>query len=281
MAVALAGPAQAGVVHNGWLYAIDSFTDGYAGGQIGGVTNFEFYGIAMKRSGSVLNVAISSNLPLGGVAAPGAPSNLISYGDLLFNFSGLNLVDASNAGRLSAVRFDGSNDSGFFAGPGNTGTASQVSAKNLSAAHFGFATNAQHAARATALGGSPSMADLSDTDAYFQNNTLNLMDQHFGTGSAGGGAADNTFYDGTGLDFANFGAVGNHIVTFGMDLTRVGAADWAGFDPLSSTGWTAHLYAECANDGLAMTPIPEPATVTLMGLGFLGAGIARRRKNRK
>lgn len=264
LALALTGApaADASVFHNNWFYAIDSYTDGYAGGQIGASTNFEFYGMAMKQTGNLLNIAINANLPLGGVAAPGAPSNLISYGDLIFNFSGLNLVDASNASSLMAVRFDGLNDSGV----GGNGLYGGVAAKNLSAAHFGFATNAQHAARATALGGTPSMADLSDTDAYFQNNTLNLIDS--GAFKSGLAAADLTD-----LDFANFGANGSETITFAIDINDLPV------NPLTSGGWVAHLYAECANDGMAFsTPIPEPGTVLLLGMGFLGAGLARRRR---
>lgn len=259
-ALLVAGPASAGVLYNNWMYGIDSYVDGYAGGQVGPSTNFEFYGIALKADATDLHIAINANLPLGGVAAPGTPSNMISYGDLLFNFSGSGLVDASNASSLVGIRFDALND----ATVGGVGVYSGVQAKNLSVAHYGFATNAQHAARATNLGGTPQMGDLSDTNGYFQNNTLNLIDS--GAFEGGLGLADLTD-----LDFGYFGANGTYTISFSVALSDLPA------NPLATGGWVASLYAECANDGLAITPIPEPATVILLGIGFLGAGVARRR----
>ena len=41
--------ATAATLSNGWNYAIDSFTDGVTGPQIGG-GEFEFYGIAVKET---------------------------------------------------------------------------------------------------------------------------------------------------------------------------------------------------------------------------------------
>jgi len=258
-----AAPAQAGVFYNNWLYGIDSFVDGYAGGQIGSATNFEFYGIAMRADATDLHVAISANLPLGGVSAPGAPSNMISYGDLFFNFgaSSTRLVDASNAGALVGVRFDALNN----ASVGALGVYQGVSAKNMSAAHYGFATNAAHSLRTANLNGTPLMGDLSDTDPYFQNNTLNLIDNGLWTGGLGSA-------DLTSLDFGHFGANGNYLISFSVALSDLGQ------NPLATGGWVAHLYAECANDGIAINAVPEPASVILLGMGLIGAGIARRRR---
>ena len=49
-------------------------------------------------------------VPLGGVAAPGAPGNMISHGDLIFNFSGSDLAGAQGDVGLIGIQFDSLND---------------------------------------------------------------------------------------------------------------------------------------------------------------------------
>ena len=52
--------ATAATLSNGWNYAIDSFSDGVTGDQIGGGA-FEFYGIAIKETSDTAFIAINSN----------------------------------------------------------------------------------------------------------------------------------------------------------------------------------------------------------------------------
>ncbi|PSB36459.1 PEP-CTERM sorting domain-containing protein [filamentous cyanobacterium Phorm 6] len=266
--------ATAATLSGGWNYAIDSFSDGVTGGQVGG-GEFEFYGIAVKETSDTAFVAINSNLSLAGYADSAAQRGNINYGDLFFNFSGQNFNTANANGNLFAVRFAAGNDSGVA----TTGVYSNVSAKSVTQLNSGFTNLTQFNTRVQSAGGTPSMGDLSATDPYFQQTGENTVLNSIGSGTKVGEISSLTpaTLSALGLNFAQFNAVGSQTIGFSFNKSS-----------MPSGNYIANLFAECANDAIALKgsfsqdsaeAVPEPSTVfgTLVGLSFLGIGAAKRK----
>ena len=266
--------STAATLSGGWNYAIDSFSDGVTGPQIGG-GEFEFYGIAVKETSDTAFVAINSNLSLAGYADSAAQRGNINYGDLFFNFSGQNFNTANANGNLFAVRFAAGNDSGVA----TTGVYSNVSAKSVTQLNSGFTNLTQFNTRVQSAGGTPSMGDLSATDPYFQQTGENTVLNSIGSGTKVGEISSLTpaTLSALGLNFAQFNAVGSQTIGFSFNKSS-----------MPSGNYIANLFAECANDAIALKgsfsqdsaeAVPEPSTVfgTLVGLSFLGIGAAKRK----
>jgi PEP-CTERM motif len=270
--------ATAATLSNGWNYAIDSFSDGVTGPQIGG-GDFEFYGIAVKETSDTAFIAINSNLSLAGYADSAVQRGNINYGDLFFNFSGQNFNTANANGSLFAVRFAGGNDSGVA----TTGVYSNVTAKNVTKTNSGFINLNQYNITVASHGGTPSMGDLAATDPYFQQTgnwtVLNSIDSGTKVGEIS--ALTSATLSAMGLDFSQFNAVGSQTIGFSFNKSA-----------MPSGSYVANLFAECANDAIAIKSsfqtasaeaVPEPSTVlgTLAGFGILGMGAAKRKIKRK
>jgi hypothetical protein len=266
--------ANAGTLKGGWNYAIDSFNDGTGvGGTIGQQSDFEFYGIAIKEGTEKIYVALNTNLGLNGLSYSGATDNNVGHGDLFFNFTGNNITNAN--GNLFGVRFADTNDSGVA----STGVYSNVTAKNVTRANAGYSTLSRHANTVASLDGNASMADLSQSDAYFDNKTLNVIksgtrvgDIHYLTVSD---------FNELNLDFGQFDAVGSQTIGFGFDKSLLPTGDYL-----------AQLLAECANDGMAITgqfignpggseDVPEPITGLIAAAGLGGAALRKMKKSQK
>jgi len=258
----------AATLSNGWNYAIDSFSDGVTGSQIGG-GEFEFYGIAIKETVDTAFVAINSNLSLAGYADPFSQRGNINYGDLFFNFSGQNFNTANANGSLFGIRFAEGNDSGLA----TTGVYSNVTAKNVTAINSGFSNLNRYNTRVKSVGGTPSIGDLSATDPYFQqtgeNSVLNSIAA--GTKVAEINSLTPAALSALGLNFAQFKATGSQTIGFSFNKSA-----------MPSGNYVANLFAECANDAIAIKgsfeqqssePVPEPSTMfgTLAGLSILAA----------
>ncbi|MEG4342883.1 PEP-CTERM sorting domain-containing protein [Microcoleus sp. A003_D6] len=270
--------ATAATLSNGWNYAIDSFSDGVTGPQIGG-GEFEFYGIAIKETSDTAFIAINSNLSLAGYADSAAQRGNINYGDLFFNFSGQNFNTANTNSNLFAVRFATGNDSGVAA----TGVYSNVTAKNVTQTNSGFANLNQFNTVVASQGGTPSMGDLAATDPYFEQTgnwtVLNSIAAGTKVGEINFLTSGNL--SALGLNFAQFNAVGSQTIGFSFNKSS-----------MPSGNYIANFFAECANDAIAIKgsfeqgsaePVPEPATIfgTLAGFGILGIGGAKRKIKRK
>ena len=251
--------ALAGTLHNGWNYAIDSFSDGVSGPIIGPAGAFEFYGMAIKQAGDTLVLALNANLPITGTPDPLAQNGSISWGDLFFNFSGNDFKTASDAKELFAVRFAANNDSGVS----DLGVYGNVTAKNVTQTNVGFINLQQYDNTVINGGGTPSLADLASNDPYLEYtgnwNILNSINT--GTKLGNINFLDNASLTAQGLDFAHFSAAGSQTIGFSFDR-----------DLLPAGSFVAHILAECANDGMALQgefKVPEPSVL----LGLLSIGV--------
>jgi hypothetical protein len=258
--------AVAASLSNGWNYAIDSFSDGVTGAQIGG-GEFEFYGIAVKETSDTAFIAINSNLSLAGYADPFAQRGNINYGDLFFNFSGQNFNTANANGSLFGIRFAEGNDSGVA----TTGVYSNVTAKNVTEINSGFSSLNRYNDRVQSAGGTPSMGDVSATDPYFEQNGTVLNSIATGTKVGEINSLTPAALIALGLNFGQFQATGSQTIGFSFNKSA-----------MPSGNYVANLFAECANDAIAIKSsfdtapaeaVPEPSTIfgTLAGLSILAA----------
>jgi hypothetical protein len=266
--------ANAGTLKGGWNYAIDSFHDGVTGGLVNQST-FEFYGIAIKEDAEKIYVALNTNLSLNGKASSNAGNGFIGYGDLLFNFSGNNLKKANNQRSLFAIRFDDMNDSNA----NSTGVYSNVKAKSVTTSNSGFGTLNSHANKVNNNGGSADMADLAQNDNYFKDKTFNVIESGTKVGDIDYLTVSD--FNELNLDFGQFDAVGSQTIGFGFDKSLLPTGDYL-----------AHLLAECANDGMAITgqftgnpggseDVPEPITGLIAAAGLGGAALRKMKKSQK
>jgi hypothetical protein len=255
--------AQAGTLHNGWNYSIDSFNDGTEGGTIGQNSKFEFYGMAYKQVGNQVVFAINSNLAKTGYNYGGAAGGNIGYGDLMLDFTGQGSLSGAN-GSLQAVKFatnDGSNSMGVYDG---------VTAKSVTTANSGYGTTNSHTATVSYLGGTASYGEVASNTSYIDGNAaaLNVID----TGTYRGGITEIADFSGLGLDFGHFNATGTQTFGFSIDKSL-----------LKRGSFVASLFAECGNDGLVLTGaiVPEPsAMIGLTAVGLM-AGASQLRKRRR
>jgi len=260
--------------YGGWQYAIDSLNDG--SGTSGSVS-YEIRGLAYKEVGGKAIVAISSGMPQAGNVVGGALNGSINYGDMFFNFSGGNLdtqAKFTNA-NVFAVRLDGNNDSLGNTGSNHTlGVYGNLTAVSLTTSNSGYGTLQDYInsgfGRTT-----DAMADLEnstgDVKTYLSNGTM------YPNISAGTKLGDVTLLSRSnlgalGLDFSHFSGVdpsGNNV--FGFEFDR---------NLLPNGKFTAHVFEECINDGVAIQAVPEPGTYSMMGLSLAtgGAIFLRRRK---
>ncbi len=273
--------ANAGTLHNGWNYAIDSFKDGAEGNIIGVNSTYEMYGMAVKedtKSNSIF-VAINANLPITGDNYGGAADGHIGWGDLIFNFSGQNLQTANASGNLFGIRFVQNSDSGVS----SVGVYDNVKLQSVTSTNSGFANLTDHANLVSSKGGTASLGDLAYNDPYLAGQTSGSYTvlNSIKTGNLLGGINVINDFTGLGLDFGNFSATGSHTFGFSFDKSLMPVGEFV-----------ATLFAECANDGIALlgefavatvpgddVSVPEPSSMLgLLALGLTFAGSLSRKK---
>ncbi len=286
---------QAGTLHNGWNYSIDSFNDGTEGNVIGAKSKFEFYGMAYKQTKDKVYFAINSNLSLDGYKDKNSLNGSIGYGDLFLNFSQPGAKPGTqpasfSSGNLQAIRFDATNDTQFTKqettiGKNNKpvttttkytpelGLYDDVTATSLTTKNSGYKTMQQHADTIKRLGGVDSYGDMPVSTSYFGDNSKTAAPTHMAAGSFLSGIQMISNFSGLGLDFGNFNAVGSH--TFGFSVDR------AFLNNGQNGSFIASLFAECGNDGLVLSgelqDVPESSVIAgLAAVGLLAA--ARRRR---
>lgn len=260
--------AQAGTLHNGWNYSIDSFDDSIAGNAVGG-TKYEIFGTAIQQTDERVTFAINANLPLEGVAGTSA---YVDWGDLFFNFSGTNLDTASANASLIAINFAASNESSAS----ETGVYINATAKSVASAN-GLLLNSlgDYNNWVSQNGSTPRIGDLRASHPYF-NSTRNVQNVM----SSGTKVGDITFVDDVsalGLDFGHFGASGLHNIVFHVERSL-----------LPDGSYVYHLGPECDNDVTAgigtlaaapPTDVPEPSVgLAMLAMGSMMVSLRRRQR---
>jgi hypothetical protein len=274
-------PAQAGTLHNGWTYSIDSFNDGTEGNVVGKNSKFEFYGMAYRQVGKNIEFAINSNLDWDqAYKYSGAKNGSIGYGDLMLNFGDQTSFKAGEtANKMYGVRFDADNDSRVNGQNGGLGLYSNVKTESLTTVNAGYSSVAQHKQYVTGYGGVDSYGDLAQSTTYFGAQTA-AAQTHIKTGTLQQSLSGiTTNFANTGLDFGHFKAIGTKTFGFTLDASKM------------PTGkFMASLFAECGNDGIALmgeikdlkaapTKVPEGSSgAGVMAIGAMVATAAMRRK---
>jgi hypothetical protein len=273
-------PAQAGTLHNGWTYSIDSFNDGTEGNVVGKNSKFEFYGMAYRQVGKNIEFAINSNLDWDqAYQYSGARNGNIGYGDLMLNFGDqTSFTAAETANKMYGVRFDGDNDSRVNGQNGGLALYSNVKTQSLTTVNAGYSSVGQHASTIKNLGGVDSYGDLAVSTSYFGAQTA-AAQTHIKTGTLAQNLSGiTTSFANTGLDFGHFKATGTKTFGFTLDASKM------------PTGkFMASLFAECGNDGIVLsgeikdlkssTKVPEASSSAgLMAIGAMAAAAALRRK---
>jgi len=250
--------AQAGQLHNGWNYSIDSFSDGSGGGD------YEIKGLAIKELEDSIVVGLSGGLSWG------ENSNNITWGDLFFNFSGEDFNTASQNGDLFAVKF-ANNDTDL-----QLGVYQDVTASTITNPDQGMYNSLQQYydwgwERENTMG-----TDISTKQEAYDYFGQGAFKNVIGSGQKVGeiNKLDSSQLANLGLDFGHFSANAPQIFGFEFSKSLIQNAD------LKSGDYMAHLFLECGNDGVALVgnikDVPEPAT--LGGLAIVGLALAGRRK---
>lgn len=262
--------AEAGTLYKGWNYAIDSFNDGTNAYTVGANSEYEFYGMAVQEDADNLYVAFNANLGLDGAAYSGAADRHIGWGDLFLNFSGNDFLTAQGNGDLFGIRFAENSDSNV-----GLGLYSGVTATSVAQANAGYKNLNSHKNKVESkFGGTATLADLAQSDPYFQQTGDWTVLNSINSGTKIGDVNIIEDVSGLGLDFGNFGATGNQ--TFAISVAK---------SLLPEGDFIASIFAECANDGMVlegnMASVPEPtATIGLavFGMTFLASKRRLRRQ---
>lgn len=272
--VAAPQAAQAGELHNGWTYAIDSFNDGTEGSTIGDNSAFELYGLAYTETADSVIFAFSSNLELDGWQHRRARGGSVGYGDLFINFGDGSFADADGTDELYAVNF-ADNDSNL-----ETGLYSGVKSKSLTTKNLGYSSIESHTDRVAALGGEADHGDYAADDGYFK--THKGARTHIKRGTYESGITMLDSFDG--LDFNHFDADGDY--THGFSIDKSG---------LSMGEFVANFFFECGNDGIVLEgeltglvataeepdsqAVPESSPMAgLLVVGMMAGGAALRKR---
>lgn len=265
--------AWAGSLHNGWNYAIDSFTDGTQGRTIGQDSAFEFYGMAVKQTRDKVYFAFNSNLSLNGYESSNARNGSIAYSDLFLNFANQSSVSEAN-GSLHGIRFNEANDSKDFGI--ETGVYSDVTGVGLMTQNSGYShLQSYRDVVNNNYGGTTSFGDLDDQTSYFNHDggeTLNTSAYGYTNIESGtrlGDIEEISDFGALGLDFGHFGATGTETFGFSVDNELLPTGDFI-----------AHLFAECNNDGIVLAgnlaDVPEPSAMLGLALfGLVGTSLRR------
>ncbi|MGK7927729.1 MAG: PEP-CTERM sorting domain-containing protein [Spirulina sp.] len=287
---AIATPANAGTMVGDWNISVDNVYDG-SGGE-----NYNIRGLAIKETDTEVFVGFTGGTDLDGY-------NNIGWGDFFFNFSpqtdfnemieGYGAYDSSQKvynvkqeykESLLAIKF-APNDQG-----GALGVYSVDSVKGITEENQGYRTiqhydNKGHLKNDRAMGDLSTEAEVKD---YFGTNQRILNVVKDGVKLADITQLSAQDLADQGLDFtqATGGTTGAH--TLGFSFSKAALETYL---PGGISDYMAHVFLECANDGVALagafempdpgggeTTVPEPSA--LLGLSAMGLAFLARKRRR-
>ena len=256
--------------------------------------------------------------PLAGGGSGGSVANqnwdlegmfLTNYNDTVSMVGGWDFVNGLSAGSNPLGGADGRWTSGdIFISVGSTaplyGAATSGVVDPTSASSYGYEyvvdvdwTTGGWIAYATTAGGGTELqvAYFEESDPWLRSSGGLAIASSDGLDSGGSALADSTAYGNfssqtgvTGTGFAGDGGNNNHNrVAFNMSWLDP-LVVIPGTDPIEVEDLYFHFTMECGNDNLMgytddwdrTPPVPEPASVALLGMGIIGLMGARMRKKR-
>ncbi|QZZ21618.1 hypothetical protein J5X98_03920 [Leptothermofonsia sichuanensis E412] len=222
-----------------WSYVHDSATDSINGDLVGG-TAYEIYGMAVMETADQLIFAINTNLGIDGTPSRLATDGHVGWGDLILNFTGLNLDNAQ--GSLHTISFATNANSGIpepIGVFGNVRVDSVTKANGLKLESLGgYIEYVNNSNRSHSFGG------LTGNTNYFNRNQhLKNAIVDYGNSLGGITSLDQAGLEAYGLNINSFnsgGGIGTHTLGFSINKSL-----------LPQGSFTAYLAPECGNDIIA------------------------------
>ena len=244
----------------------------YDGGNIGV--------LAMKSAGAVIEDVPSNNFTTGNFVAV---NNYSTIGEAIMDHSNGTLNNAGSIGSLNYMQGAFNDNSGYIGDLLISGDASGIGWGSVGNLSFGGDGNGIMSITGYADGGfDVSVANsVNLAGATLDLNLSAMLDasdfSNFDAWAAGFASAFGTAVDGESFfSFGNLFGLADSAID-GLEGILAINVDWGGADVETLAGWNDGILFSGAE---APSPVPEPATLVVFGLGLVGVGLASRRRRK-